>query len=471
MNQSREKIQNLLMMVIDFICLCISYVLAGYIWLGVIKGAAAEALHQDLYGDMNAIIISYVVTALIFNFSQDFIKRGKLIEVIQIAKANVIIAALIAVVIFMKHENSDISRGVYTVMFFVNIALTYIVHRMVKTYLIKYYKNSRSNAQMFVVTTFDRAEKVIREMDNSSVWGNKISSMAIIDRNMVGEHIDGIEVTATFNDMVKYAKEQIVDEVFIDVPYDSGASLTSIVAEFEDMGAMVHLNIQVLEQFEGFSKYVNVLGSIPVITFANNIYDYRQLFVKRLIDIIGSVIGLIITGIVMIFVAPVLKIESKGPIFFKQKRVGKNGRYFYIYKFRSMYTDAEERKKELMENNKMSGLMFKMDNDPRITKVGRFIRKTSIDELPQFWNVLKGDMSLVGTRPPTVDEFKQYETYHKRRLSVKPGITGLWQVSGRNRITNFEDVVKLDLKYIDNWSLALDIKILVKTIGVVFKGE
>ena len=136
-----------------------------------------------------------------------------------------------------------------------------------------------------------------------------------------------------------------------------------------------------------------------------------------------------------------------------------------------MYVDAEERKKELMDKNKMDGLMFKMDNDPRITKVGRFIRKTSIDELPQFFNVLKGDMSLVGTRPPTVDEFKQYETYHKRRLSVKPGITGLWQVSGRNRITNFEDVVKLDLKYIDNWSIALDIKILFKTVAVVFKGE
>ena len=136
-----------------------------------------------------------------------------------------------------------------------------------------------------------------------------------------------------------------------------------------------------------------------------------------------------------------------------------------------MYVDSEERKKELMDKNKMDGLMFKMDNDPRITKVGRFIRKTSIDELPQFFNVLKGDMSLVGTRPPTVDEFKQYETYHKRRLSVKPGITGLWQVSGRNRITNFEDVVKLDLKYIDNWSIALDIKILFKTVAVVFKGE
>ncbi len=471
MNQSREKIQNILIMLIDFFCLCISYILAGYVWLGVIKGAAHEALRQDLYGDMSAIIIAYVVTVLFFNFNQDFIKRGKLIEVIEIAKANIIIAALMAVVIFMKHENSDISRGVYTIMFGINIALTYVAHRMMKTYLIKYYKNSRANTQLFVVTTFDRAADVIKEMDNNSVWGNRICSMAIIDRDMVGQKIDGIEVTATFENMVKYAKEQIVDEVFIDVPYDSGKSLTAIVTDFEDMGATVHLNIEVLEQFSGFSKSINLLGSIPVITFANNVYDYRQLFIKRLMDITGSLVGLVITGIITVFLAPVLLIESPGPLFFKQKRVGKNGRYFYIYKFRSMYVDAEERKKDLMAQNKMDGLMFKMDNDPRITKVGKFIRKTSIDELPQFFNVLKGDMSLVGTRPPTVDEFKQYETYHKRRLSVKPGITGLWQVSGRNRITDFEDVVRLDLKYIDNWSIALDIKILVKTIGVVFKGE
>ena len=142
-----------------------------------------------------------------------------------------------------------------------------------------------------------------------------------------------------------------------------------------------------------------------------------------------------------------------------------------MYKFRSMYRDAEERKKALMEQNEMKGLMFKMTDDPRITKVGRFIRATSIDELPQFFNVLKGDMSLVGTRPPTVDEFMQYAGYHKRRLSIKPGITGLWQVSGRSNIEDFEDVVKLDLEYIDNWSLALDIKILFKTVLVVFKKD
>ena len=147
--------------------------------------------------------------------------------------------------------------------------------------------------------------------------------------------------------------------------------------------------------------------------------------------------------------------------------MGKNGRRFKIYKFRSMYIDAEERKKELMEKNQMSGLMFKMDDDPRITKVGKFIRKTSIDELPQFYNILIGQMSLVGTRPPTVDEFNQYNLYYKRRLSMTPGLTGMWQVSGRSSITDFDEVVKLDLEYIDNWSVGLDIKILFMTVVTV----
>lgn len=155
-------------------------------------------------------------------------------------------------------------------------------------------------------------------------------------------------------------------------------------------------------------------------------------------------------------------------MFFKQKRVGLNGRIFEIYKLRSMYVDAEERKKELMAQNEMNGLMFKMTDDPRITRVGKFIRKTSIDELPQFWNVLCGDMSLVGTRPPMVDEYDRYESHHKRRLSMKPGITGMWQVSGRSGVQNFEDVVRLDTQYIDHWSLRLDVEILLKTIAVVF---
>ena len=205
-----------------------------------------------------------------------------------------------------------------------------------------------------------------------------------------------------------------------------------------------------------------------------------QLIIKRLMDIFGSVLGLAFTVILSIFVAPAIYIASPGPVIFSQIRVGKNGRRFKIYKFRSMYLDAEKRKKELMEKNNIKGLMFKMDADPRIigsgpdgTKhgIGWFIRKTSIDEFPQFYNILKGDMSLVGTRPPTEDEWNQYEYHHRARMAIKPGLTGMWQVSGRSNITDFEKVVKLDMDYIKHWNIGLDIKILLKTVIVVLQGQ
>ncbi|MCH4039160.1 MAG: sugar transferase [Lachnospiraceae bacterium] len=192
---------------------------------------------------------------------------------------------------------------------------------------------------------------------------------------------------------------------------------------------------------------------------------------KRALDIIGSIIGLAIFGIIFIILAPIIKLDSPGPVIFAQTRIGKNGRKFRMYKFRSMYQDAEKRKQELLSQNEMNGLMFKMENDPRVTKVGRFIRKTSLDEFPQFWNVFKGDMSLVGTRPPTVGEFNQYNSYHKRRLSMKPGMTGLWQVSGRSDIKDFDEVVRLDCQYIDNWSVGGDIKIIAKTVMLAFKKD
>ena len=191
------------------------------------------------------------------------------------------------------------------------------------------------------------------------------------------------------------------------------------------------------------------------------------MLVKRMMDIAGALVGLVITGIVTLVLAPVIKLDSPGPVFFRQQRVGQNGRIFWCYKFRSMYRDAEERMEELKGKNEMSGAVFKMKDDPRITRVGKFLRRTSLDELPQFYNVLKGDMSLVGTRPPTMDEVLSYEAYHRRRLSIKPGITGLWQVSGRNDIKDFEEIYQLDIKYIDTWSIALDIKIIAKTFAVV----
>ena len=219
------------------------------------------------------------------------------------------------------------------------------------------------------------------------------------------------------------------------------------------------------------NKVIEECGRFVVLTSSMCIASPRQLLIKRFMDIIGSIIGLVFMGIAFLIFAPMIRKQSPGPIFFSQVRVGKNGRRFKIYKFRSMNVNAEEQKKELLEHNQMDGLMFKMEDDPRIFPAGKIMRKLSIDELPQFWNILKGEMSLVGTRPPTMDEFVQYEAHHRARLGIKPGLTGMWQVNGRSDITDFEEVVKLDTMYISNWTLGLDLKIILKTIEVVLKGR
>jgi exopolysaccharide biosynthesis polyprenyl glycosylphosphotransferase len=191
-------------------------------------------------------------------------------------------------------------------------------------------------------------------------------------------------------------------------------------------------------------------------------------WMKRFIDVVGSLIGLLITGILLIPIALVIRLDSPGPIFFCQTRCGWMGQRFQIWKFRSMYIDAEARKAELEKQNQVQGAFFKIDNDPRVTKVGRFLRRTSLDELPQFWNVLKGDMSLVGTRPPTPDEVERYEVPEWQRLDVKPGMTGEWQVNGRSTIRKFEDVIRMDLQYQKNWSFMYDLKLIFRTVIILF---
>jgi exopolysaccharide biosynthesis polyprenyl glycosylphosphotransferase len=208
----------------------------------------------------------------------------------------------------------------------------------------------------------------------------------------------------------------------------------------------------------------------PLLIFSTTPEISWQLVCKRLIDIVGGILALAIFGpLIMLPAAMIIKFTSPGPILFRQKRSGLHGRLFTMYKFRSMVTNAEMLRAELEAFNEMSGPVFKMEEDPRITPFGRFLRKTSIDELPQLWNVLAGDMSLVGPRPPIPREVQHYDPWHRRRLSMKPGLTGIWQISGRNRIS-FEQWMKLDMQYIDNWSLWLDFKILARTIPAVLMG-
>ena len=219
-------------------------------------------------------------------------------------------------------------------------------------------------------------------------------------------------------------------------------------------------------------SYVSSIGTYPVVTYHTVTLNKSSRAIKRIIDILGSVVGIILSLPIMLVTSIAIMIESPGPVIFSQERVGLNGRKFRMYKFRSMCNDAEEMKKDLQQENEMNnGLMFKIKDDPRITKVGKIIRKTSIDELPQFFNVLAGDMSLVGTRPPTVDEVEQYARVHWRRISIKPGLTGMWQVSGRSGINDFDEVVELDTEYIDKWSVLLDFSIIMKTAIQVLVGR
>jgi len=271
------------------------------------------------------------------------------------------------------------------------------------------------------------------------------------------------------DDLENIIKTHNIDQVYI--LQKNETSLPDVQKYIDlciDMGVTVRLVIDFYKRRRA-NSYVSTVGTYPVITYHTvSLNNYEQIL-KRLMDIAGSIIGIILASILMLITAIAIKIDSPGPAIFKQTRVGQNGRNFKIYKFRSMYMDAEARKKELMEKNEIAGgVMFKMKDDPRITRVGKFIRKTSIDELPQFFNVFQGTMSLVGTRPPTIDEVEKYERNQWRRISIKPGITGLWQVSGRSNVKSFEEIVQMDVEYIDNWNLLLDIKIILKTVFVLF---
>ena len=274
-----------------------------------------------------------------------------------------------------------------------------------------------------------------------------------------------------------------MDEIFIFMNSDLDYPM-ELVEDFNQMGITTHVAIARTRSQEDPKQFVERIGGVVYMTKTMNYASARQLFLKRAIDIAGGLVGCLLMVLIMIVVGPIIYLSSPGPIFFAQERIGRNGRKFKMYKFRSMYMDAEERKKELMSQNKIGdGMMFKMDFDPRIignkilpdgtkkTGIGQFIRRTSLDEFPQFINVLKGDMSLVGTRPPTIDEWEKYESHHRARMAFRPGITGLWQVSGRSNITDFEEVVNLDTKYIDNWSIGQDVKIIFRTVKSMLQSE
>jgi len=337
---------------------------------------------------------------------------------------------------------------------------------------------------LLILTYQSRFSEVVDHIKRGYYKDCHLCGVGLLDAKRTGEWIAGVEIVTDQDTLISYICRQWIDEVLVvlpsDIPY-TAVPLDSIL----QMGVTVHMKLaqvmtaaeqaialQLPASYDIRTGCVPHLGEGRYVTIREYRISQRQANCKRVLDIAGSLIGCVCTGLLTIVVGPIIFLNSPGPIFFSQIRIGKNGRRFRMYKFRSMYMDAEERKKELQAQNLIKdGHMFKVRHDPRIIGgdegIGGFIRRHSIDEFPQFWNVLRGDMSLVGTRPPTLDEWERYEPHHRARLAMKPGITGMWQVSGRSDVTDFEEVVKLDTDYISRWNLWLDVKILWKTLWVI----
>lgn len=468
MYQKKKEIEKILILFLDIVCIVASFFAGCFIRFGSWRYAGID---DEMQLSLFLILLVYIGTNLMMDMYHHFFQRGYLEEFREVVKAETVTFIITITVLYLLHRASDPSRLALGYFLIINTALTYALRMVFKQMMTKFYSKSRYSSRLLVITNSRRAEGIVDNILKYNEWYRQVVGIALTDDSETKE-VDGIPVVAYTDSLLGYVIRNNVDEVFIiDEGLIGTALLKAWISEFGQMGIDVNVNISEFDIEYTGKKTLNRVGKYAVVTFARNIFSNRQLFLKRTLDIVGSFIGMIILGIATIFVAPAIKLNSPGPIFFGQTRVGKNGRKFTFYKFRSMYVDAEERKKELMDRNEVNGLMFKMEDDPRITKVGKFLRKTSIDELPQFWNILKGDMSLVGTRPPTVDEFEQYGIEHKGRLSMTPGLTGLWQISGRSDIKDFDEVVKLDMEYIDNWTIWKDIKILFLTVKVVLTGK
>ena len=473
---NRSWLKHLDFELLDLFVIEISFFLAYYLRHRDVLSTTAE-----WYGQLGLIMfaIQCLVTAFGKNY-KNIMQRGYRLEFLSVVKHVTAIEVVFIVYEFIMKEAALLSRFVILFSWGMGIICCYLVRIILKCYIKNRLSSERHHSKMLVMTTNNRVEACMDHILSKKVREYRVTAIAMPIEDKCKTHEEYIgKMDILYGDEAfwEYVRTHVVDEVFIDTFYNT-ETLEELLRKLLTMGVTIHIGMGFIPD-DLPNQFIEKIGKTQAVTTTIKTASAMEIATKRLVDIVGSLIGLILTGIAYIIIAPIIKKASPGPVFFKQERVGRNGRIFNIYKFRSMYLDAEAQMDKLMDQNEMKGLMFKMENDPRIIGsekgpgkgIGNFIRRTSIDEFPQFWNVLKGDMSLVGTRPPTKKEYEKYELHHKVRLSMKPGLTGMWQTSGRSDITDFEEIVKLDEQYIANWSLGLDVKLICKTIVVVWNRK
>ena len=464
---------------LDLILLELSYLLAHWLYHGTAYYREAP-LYRNVFFAIAAIDL---VVGLMMGSYKGILRRGYWLETKAVAKHAIIVTVCVIAYLFAMKESSNYSRVVIFAFPIISICVLYIGRILLKKWLSKHRGPASGKRAILLIGGKKNYREIVEAFTSNPYSEFHVMGIGIIDakENEIPNY-HGFPVFCGESAIEDFAQLNWVDEALFSIPTEL-ALPDKMIKNFGIMGITIHIKLARVAD-DSSNQIVEKLEGYTVLSTSINMVSAGQLIFKRTMDICGGLVGMLLTGIIFIFVAPIIYIKSPGPIFFKQVRIGKNGKKFNIYKFRSMYMDAEKRKAELMKENKMGdGKMFKLDFDPRVignkilpdgtkkTGIGDFIRKTSLDEFPQFFNVLKGDMSIVGTRPPLIGEVSLYELHHRARLAIKPGITGMWQVSGRSDITDFEEVVRLDREYIENWSFGLDVKILVKTVLAVFMRD
>lgn len=323
---------------------------------------------------------------------------------------------------------------------------------------------------VLIVGLGDRLKEVKDKIDQHPGWGMNVIGFIAIAPTQTNPSTYGVERLGTLKDLPTLIHQHVVDEVIFAIPIGYIDRIEDAIRVCEEQGIKTQIAMHFYTPTIA-KTYVEDMDGLPMLTYSTTSEEVGKLMCKRIFDFTAALAGLMLISPLLALIGIGVKCSGPGPVFFKQRRIGLNGRIFWCYKFRTMVQNAEALQKGLESQNEMSGPVFKIKNDPRVTPFGKWLRKYSLDELPQLYNVLRGDLSLVGPRPPIIDEVRQYEPWQRRRLSMRPGITGIWQVEGRSRIAEFDEWVRLDLQYIDNWSLTLDMKILLKTIPTVLSGK
>ena len=468
---------------LDFILLDILSINIAFIAAYLTRFGFGETGREEAYTGLIAMLVLVDFAVLIVNETmKNVLKRGFYIEFALTVKHVFLVEAIVALYLFAVKSSELFSRIMLVSFAVYYVFISYGIRLLWKRYL----RSSRyklRKAELYVISTSDRVESVVKRYQSMKPAHYHLKGICLLDVDRTGEQIREVTIDTNQNTVLEFLCREWVDEVVVSIPSDYNYD-RNLLDKLVEMGIVIHVELESPISLEWQRQEVEKIAEKQVLTIGLSMATPMQTFLKRAMDIVGGLVGCVLTLILAVIVGPMIYIKSPGPIFFKQTRVGKNGKLFKMYKFRSMYMDAEARKAELMAQNRLnSDLMFKLEFDPRIIGcekrpdgtikkgIGNFIRDYSIDEFPQFWNCLKGDISLVGTRPPTVDEWEKYELHHRARLAIKPGITGMWQVSGRSSITDFEQVVELDKKYIREWSFGLDLKLLLMTVKAVLNKE